>query len=154
MVCSCVYRSLFTAAMLRPLLCLVLAAVIAASPTPFQPSANHATPQVTVKNGTYQGVYSPEYNQDFFRGIRYAQPPVGNLRFRAPQSFNESWNGTRDASTYPPHCVGYGVCNIVPEKSLKSPCFRSSNRTFRIGIRSIIPLRYVVQQIENVGVRI
>lgn len=32
-----------------------------------------STPVVTVKNGTYGGVYSPEYDQDFFLGMRYAQ---------------------------------------------------------------------------------
>lgn len=32
-----------------------------------------ASPTATVKNGTYQGLYSPEYDQDFFLGMRYAQ---------------------------------------------------------------------------------
>jgi hypothetical protein len=31
------------------------------------------TPVVTVKNGSYSGVYNPTYNQDFFLGIPYAQ---------------------------------------------------------------------------------
>jgi len=26
-----------------------------------------------------------------FRGIRYAQPPVGKLRFLPPEPFNEAW---------------------------------------------------------------
>lgn len=30
-------------------------------------------PTVTVKNGTYSGVYSPGYDQDFFLGMPYAQ---------------------------------------------------------------------------------
>lgn len=30
-------------------------------------------PLVTVKNGTYRGVHSAEYSQDFFLGMRYAQ---------------------------------------------------------------------------------
>lgn len=36
-------------------------------------SASPWGPSVTVKNGTYIGVHSPEYNQDFFLGMRYAQ---------------------------------------------------------------------------------
>lgn len=32
-----------------------------------------SSPVVTVKNGSYEGVYSPEYDQDFFLGMRYAQ---------------------------------------------------------------------------------
>lgn len=47
-----------------------------------------SSPTVTVKNGTYQGVYSPGYDQDFFLGMRYAQvcsfhhsPPPSPLFF-------------------------------------------------------------------------
>lgn len=36
-------------------------------------AAAAAAPVVTVKNGSYEGVYSPEYNQDFFLGMRYAE---------------------------------------------------------------------------------
>lgn len=32
-----------------------------------------SSPVVTVKNGSYKGLYSPEYEQDFFLGMRYAQ---------------------------------------------------------------------------------
>lgn len=35
-----------------------------------RPSSN---PVVTVKNGSYGGVHSPEHDQDFFLGMRYAQ---------------------------------------------------------------------------------
>lgn len=31
------------------------------------------SPTVSVKNGTYSGVYSPQYDQDFFLGMPYAQ---------------------------------------------------------------------------------
>ena len=30
-------------------------------------------PSVTVRNGTYSGVHSSEYDQDFFLGVPYAQ---------------------------------------------------------------------------------
>ncbi|KAH2126355.1 hypothetical protein KXW34_004519 [Aspergillus fumigatus] len=42
----------------------------------------------------------------------YAQQPVGNLRFRVPQSLNESWEGERDAKKYSDICVGYGSDSI------------------------------------------
>lgn len=32
-----------------------------------------SSPVVTVKNGSYEGLYSLEYDQDFFLGMRYAQ---------------------------------------------------------------------------------
>ncbi|KAF1983101.1 carboxylesterase family protein-like protein [Aulographum hederae CBS 113979] len=61
-----------------------------------------------VKNGTYAGVHSEKYNQDFFLGIPYAQPPVGDLRFRVTQSLNSSWEDAREATQYSKECVGYG----------------------------------------------
>jgi para-nitrobenzyl esterase len=38
-----------------------------------------------------------------FRGIRYAEPPVGPLRFRAPKPV-EAWDGVRDALRFAPIC--------------------------------------------------
>lgn len=35
-------------------------------------------PVVTVKNGSIEGLYSPEYDQDFFLGMRYAQVRLSN----------------------------------------------------------------------------
>ena len=65
-------------------------------------------PKAQVLNGTYTGVHSPEYNQDFFLGIPYAQPPVGNLRFRQAQSLNSSWCDSKNATSYSLECIGYG----------------------------------------------
>ena len=59
-----------------------------------------ASPTVNVLNGSYVGVHNDYYNQDFFLGIPYAQPPVGDLRFRAPASLNSTWKDTREAVKY------------------------------------------------------
>ena len=59
-----------------------------------------AEPTVMVKNGTYVGIHSSIYNQDFFLGIPYARPPIGDLRFRIPQSLNATWTGVRPANEY------------------------------------------------------
>jgi hypothetical protein len=37
------------------------------------PCRSTSTPVVAVKNGSYAGVHSSEYNQDFFLGMPYAQ---------------------------------------------------------------------------------
>lgn len=71
-------------------------------------NSSAAAPVAHVKNGSYAGVHSPEYNQDFFLGIPYAQPPVGDLRFKNPVSLNESWTGQKQATQY-----SKAVC-IVP----------------------------------------
>jgi acetylcholinesterase len=59
-----------------------------------------SAPTVTVKNGTYTGTHSTVYDQDYFLGISYAQPPVGSLRFRNPVGLNSTWNDTRPATQY------------------------------------------------------
>ncbi len=38
-----------------------------------------------------------------FLGIPYGKPPVGKLRFRAPEPVEE-WNGVKDATTFPKSC--------------------------------------------------
>ncbi|UNI14564.1 hypothetical protein JDV02_001181 [Purpureocillium takamizusanense] len=68
-------------------------------------SAADGRPEVTVKNGTYTGVYSAFYQQDFFLGMPYALPPK---RFTVAEGLRTSWTGSRDAVDYPLHCVGYG----------------------------------------------
>ena len=67
-----------------------------------------SSPVVTIKNGTVQGRHSSEWNQDFFLGIPYAQPPLGDLRFRWPQSINTSFDRVFDASNYGHSCYQYG----------------------------------------------
>lgn len=71
-------------------------------------TASPQAPSAKVRNGTITGVYSSHYDQDFFLGIPYAQPPVGNLRYRIPQSLNSTFS-TRAAAAYSPECIGYGV---------------------------------------------
>ncbi|KAL2803399.1 Alpha/Beta hydrolase protein [Aspergillus granulosus] len=68
-----------------------------------------SSPKAHVKNGTYEGIYSAEYDQEFFLGVPFAQPPVNELRFRVPQPLNSTWEGTRDAKDYSLLCVGYGL---------------------------------------------
>lgn len=52
-----------------------------------------------------------------YPGIPYAQPPLGDLRFRAPEPLQEKWNGTLEATAYYPECVGYGGDQIGYEVS-------------------------------------
>ncbi|KAG9236528.1 Alpha/Beta hydrolase protein [Amylocarpus encephaloides] len=76
-----------------------------------------AAPVVSVKNGSYSGLYNSAYHQDRFLGIPYAQPPVGDLRFRVAESLNSTWQDVRLAEAYTPFCVGYGGDNIGKEMS-------------------------------------
>lgn len=67
--------ALFIAAkMLLPLLaaCSVYVGTVLSVPVTDRDYAS-TTPTVAVKNGTYSGIYSNEYDQDFFLGMPYAQ---------------------------------------------------------------------------------
>lgn len=63
-----------------------------------------SSPTVTVLNGTYEGLYAPTFDQDFFLGIPYAQDAGGANRFRIPKALNETWAGTRVAKNYSNAC--------------------------------------------------
>ncbi|KAF2165602.1 hypothetical protein M409DRAFT_23895 [Zasmidium cellare ATCC 36951] len=70
-------------------------------------SRDSASPQVTVLNGTYEGLYLPNFDQDVFLGIPYAQDTSNQNRFRIPQAMNETWAGVRDAKNYSEACPDY-----------------------------------------------
>ncbi len=53
--------------------------------------------KVSTPYGTLQGI--EEKDSYCFRGIPYAKPPVGELRFRSPQE-PDAWEGVRDASRF------------------------------------------------------
>lgn len=57
-------------------------------------------PTVALRNGTYQGYHLPKQGQDVFLGMPYAQPPIGDLRFREPQPLNTTWAHVKPATEY------------------------------------------------------
>jgi para-nitrobenzyl esterase len=57
---------------------------------------------VKVEGGLVQG--TAEDGLTVYRGIPFAAPPVGDLRWRAPQPAAR-WEGTRDAAKFAPSCV-------------------------------------------------
>ncbi len=69
-------------------------------------AANAAGPQVTVAQGAVEGV--TDYGVDSFKGIPFAAPPVGPLRWRAPQPA-ASWSGVRLGDHFAPDCMQQGV---------------------------------------------
>jgi para-nitrobenzyl esterase len=67
-------------------------------------SAALAAPLVKTASGSVSGTQTQEIA--VFRGLPYAAPPIGALRWRAPQPA-ATWPGTRDASK---------VGNACPQK--------------------------------------
>ncbi|KAK8139436.1 Alpha/Beta hydrolase protein [Apiospora sp. TS-2023a] len=67
-----------------------------------------SAPIARTLNGTYEGLRLPDWDQDAFLGMPFAQPPVGPLRWRWPQSINASFEGVRNATAYGHSCMQYG----------------------------------------------
>lgn len=59
-------------------------------------------PLVTVSSGTLQGV--SDNGIEVFKGIPFAAPPTGDLRWKAPVPAPR-WTGVRDASAFGPGCI-------------------------------------------------
>ncbi len=82
-----------------------LCALLFAATTMMLATAAHADP-LTVKTvqGKVHGKTINEAKVKAFLGLPYAAPPVGNLRWKAPQSA-AAWKGTRDATRFGAHCA-------------------------------------------------
>lgn len=69
------------------------------------PSNGYAlTTQIKTKNGTLEGEFETRTKIASFKGIPYAQAPVGNLRWREPQTA-KSWNGILQAKMFGPKAL-------------------------------------------------
>ena len=58
---------------------------------------------VKIKTGVFRGVTTAD-KVDKFLGIPFAQPPTGNLRFKAPVAITKASNTVRDASQFGNAC--------------------------------------------------
>ncbi len=65
-------------------------------------AAAHAGPVVRIASGRVRG--KVERGVDAFLGIPFAQPPIGKLRWRAPQPV-KGWDNIRSATQYGPDCM-------------------------------------------------
>lgn len=75
----------------------------------FQSQASAERPKAQIDTGVLQGII--EHNMQVFKGIPYAAPPVGELRWRPPQPA-KAWTGTRDASKFADSCPQPYVKNL------------------------------------------
>jgi triacylglycerol lipase len=97
--------------LLYPLLSLFLfVASLSASPTPLGNPSDNALAKssdnvvVSIRNAKVVGQHLPLSNASIFYGVPYAQPPVGNLRFRPPQPVDK-YLGTLNATSRGNWCL-------------------------------------------------
>jgi para-nitrobenzyl esterase len=66
---------------------------------------NSAFPvQVKITNGTLEGLYDVKTGLQTYFGIPFAKPPVGDLRWKAPQPV-DNWKGVLPAKSFGPRAV-------------------------------------------------
>jgi para-nitrobenzyl esterase len=75
------------------------AGTVASSQTP---APSQATPVVRVESGELQGVVDEGVAS--FKGIPFAAPPLGDLRWRPPQPASK-WTGVRQAADFGANCM-------------------------------------------------
>lgn len=63
-----------------------------------------AQDRVKISNGTLEANNPKGSTVRSFKGIPFAQPPTGDLRWKAPQPVR-NWNGTRKADSFGPRCM-------------------------------------------------
>jgi para-nitrobenzyl esterase len=63
-----------------------------------------AADRVTTANGVIESATPAKHGVRAFKGIPFAQPPVGDLRWREPQPVKD-WTGVRSADQFSPRCM-------------------------------------------------
>jgi hypothetical protein len=96
---------------MRILTTLVLAALVAGSGHGRIAALDVSSLQVHVEGGVLSGTVTPDGQVRRFFGVPYAAPPVGGLRWRAPEPA-APWTGVRNASAFSAECMQ----NIVAER--------------------------------------
>src|SRR5438045_888378 len=59
---------------------------------------------VSTANGVLEGTLNPETGIRAYKGVPFAQPPVGDLRWREPQP-PKKWDGVRKADKFGPRAM-------------------------------------------------
>ena len=85
---------------MRKFLLLVLA-VIALKIEASTQSTNAFAVQVKIDNGIIEGNYNTHSGIQTYFGVPFAKPPVGNLRWKAPQPLDK-WNGVKQTKKFGP----------------------------------------------------
>ena len=93
----------FDAARVRRIAATLLAWGALVAPSPVSVAQEKAGPIVTVTGGLVQGQLLAAPGGAAFKGIPYAAPPVGDLRWRETQPV-KPWTGVKQAIEYGPGC--------------------------------------------------
>lgn len=120
---------------------LAVAIVLGLAPAPHQAQAQaQGAPLVQTQSGRVQGV--AERGVVAFKGIPYAAPPVGDLRWRAPKAA-ASWQDARKADAFGNACIqtpGVSEANGGYPGSLSEDCLYLNVWTPKPGAPAKLPV--------------
>jgi len=85
---------------MKPFLCVLFPALALCVAAPLAVAAD----RVKTANGIVESTVPPSDGVRAFKGIPFAPPPVGDLRWREPQP-PRNWTGVRNADTFGPSCM-------------------------------------------------
>ena len=72
--------------------------------------------QVSIKNGLIEGYHDVNHKVSLFLGVPFAKPPVGALRWKAPQPL-ENWKGVKMTKKFGPRPVQSNVFGDMISRS-------------------------------------
>jgi para-nitrobenzyl esterase len=72
--------------------------------------------RVKIANGVLEGTGKQKSDVRMFKGIPYARPPVGDLRWKPPQS-PKNWPGVRKAKKFGPRCMQHFIFDDMKFRS-------------------------------------
>lgn len=98
----------------------VLAIAITILAVPALAESNFTGPIVDLGYARYRGYHAVDSDLNIWKGIRYAAPPLGKLRWQAPHPplLNNSW--ITPAINSPPVCPQTGAFGVPPELGFNS----------------------------------
>lgn len=90
-------------------------------------------PKVSLTSGNFVGVSSAANGTDKFLGIPFAQPPIGNLRFKAPVAITKPSQAVRQATQFGNACPQEASSQLGAP--LAEDCLFLNVRFFHVAIR-------------------
>jgi para-nitrobenzyl esterase len=84
-------------------------------------AATAASAQTKTTAGAVKGTATPDGQIRIFKGIPFAAPPIGELRWQAPRP-PVPWEGVRDATEFGPRCLQGQIFSDIVFKDLSEDC--------------------------------
>lgn len=104
--------------MLKISIFLILSIIILGVSSFARVNARSLSPIVQTPLGPVQGLFEDNTPGVYsFKGVPFAQPPVGNLRFADPVA-PIPWNATINATAFSPGCMAYCPSNAFPKPAV------------------------------------